>query len=78
MEQVQLLEKTPEVPIITHVQAPVQVGNFRTIHHFVVVDHLIYHIIRGIAFLQQNELMLHFTYLLLYMELYHDDQAKVL
>ena len=48
-------EETPEVklvtasgdplPIISHIQAPVQVGNFRTIHHFVVVDCLIYPVI---------------------------------
>ena len=44
MKQVQPPEKTSEVKLvitsgdsinyITHVQAPVQVGNFRTIHHF--------------------------------------------
>ena len=55
MKHVQPLEKTPEVklisaygdslPIISHVQAPVQVGNFRTINHFVVVNCLIYPVI---------------------------------
>ena len=71
MKQVQPLEKTSEVkfvtasgdslPIIIHVQAPVQVGNFRTMHHFVVAGCSIYPVILGINFLQQNELTLDFT-----------------
>ena len=47
--------------ISSHVQAPIQVGNFKTLHHFVVVDHLIYPVILGIDFLQENKLTLDFT-----------------
>lgn len=71
MKLIQPLERVPVVKLITasgdplliltHIQAPVQVGNFKTMHRFVVVDHLIYPVILGIDFLQENKLTLDFT-----------------
>ena len=71
MKLIQPVERAPVVKLVTasgepllissHVQAPVQVGNFKTLHHFVVVDHLIYPVILGIDYLQENKLTLDFT-----------------
>lgn len=71
MKSLQYLKKIPQVklitasgdplPIVDHVQTMVRVGNFKTAHEFVVVECLIYPVILGIDFLQQNELMLDFT-----------------
>lgn len=52
MKLIQPVERASVVKLVTafgdpllisnYVQAPVQVGNFKTLYHFVVVDHLLY------------------------------------
>ena len=93
MKMIQPLEKTPDVKLITasgeplailsHVVAPVQVGDFKTLHHFVAVDCLIYPVILGIDFLHKNKLTLDFSSVPVGVtrhdaELHHVDQVKVL
>lgn len=46
---------------VDYVKTTVQVDSFKTEHEFVVVESLIYPVILGIDFLQQNELVLDFT-----------------
>ena len=60
--QIRLITASGEpLPIVGHVQATVKLGNFKAAHEFVVADCLIYPVILGIDFLQQNELVLDFT-----------------
>ena len=71
MSSVQHMHKQPRVrlitaageplPVVGLVQVPVQVGNFKTTHDFLVVDCLIYPVILGVYFLHKNALTLDFT-----------------
>ena len=45
------------LPVVDLVQAPVQVGDFKTVHEFMVVDRLIYPVIL-VDFLQKDALTL--------------------
>ena len=44
------------LPVVDLVQAPVQVGDFKTVHEFMVVECLMYSVILGVDFLQKNAL----------------------
>ena len=44
------------LPVVDLVQVPVQVGDFKTVHEFMVVDCLMYPVILGVDFLQKNAL----------------------
>lgn len=48
------------LPIVDHVQAPVQLGELAMIHNFVVVESLVSPVILGVDFLQENALVLDF------------------
>ena len=71
IKSVQCLKSDPHVKLITasgdplsivdYVKNTVQVDSFKTEHEFVVFESLIYSVILGIDFLQQNELVSSFT-----------------
>ncbi len=48
------------LPIVDHVQAPVQLGELAMIHNFVVVESLVSPVILRVDFLQENALVLDF------------------
>jgi len=50
-----------QLPILRHIRAKVQLGEFDVFHDFVVVEKLVTSVILGIDFLQQNGLILDFN-----------------
>ena len=68
MKSVQCFKSEPHAKLITALGEPLSIvdhvkttDSFKTVHEFVVVESLIYPVILGIDFLQQNGLMLDFT-----------------
>ena len=50
-----------ELPIVEHIQAPVQLGELELLHEFVVVENLVAPVILGVDVLHGNGLVLDFT-----------------
>ena len=50
-----------QLPILQHIRASVQLGEFNILHEFVVVKNLVTPIILGVDFLQENNLVLDFS-----------------
>ena len=50
-----------DLPMVDHIQVPVQMGELEVLHNFVVVESLVASIILGVDFLHDNGLVLDFT-----------------